>query len=133
MTTYLLDANALIALTVREHVHHARVSGWLGRSTTFALCPITEGALVRFLVRLGERAAVAKEVIARLQSSPRTELWSDSVSYVDVAMDHVTGHRQVTDAYLLALADAHPTSRLATLDTGLAALAPKRVLLIPEQ
>lgn len=55
--TYLLDANVLIALTVQEHEHHARASTWAATVDRFAICPIVEGALVRFLVRLGESPA----------------------------------------------------------------------------
>ncbi len=56
MTTYLLDADVLIALTVAEHEHHARTSAWAAGIDRFALCPVVEGALVRFLVRIGESA-----------------------------------------------------------------------------
>ena len=52
--TYLLDANVLIALTVAEHEHHERASTWAATVNRFAVCPIVEGALVRFLVRTGE-------------------------------------------------------------------------------
>ena len=52
--TYLLDANVLIALTVAEHEHHDRASTWAATINGFAVCPIVEGALVRFLVRTGE-------------------------------------------------------------------------------
>jgi len=45
VTTYLLDANVLIALTAHEHVHHERVSHWAAGVRHFALCPIVEGAL----------------------------------------------------------------------------------------
>ena len=53
----LLDANVLIALTVQEHEHHERSAVWAATVDRFAVCPIVEGALVRFLVRLGESAA----------------------------------------------------------------------------
>jgi uncharacterized protein len=53
--TALFDANALIALVVSDHVHHAAAAEWLSASETdFATCPITEGALVRFLLRAGQ-------------------------------------------------------------------------------
>ena len=56
VTTYLLDANVLIALTVAEHEHHERGRRLGSRDHRFALCPVVEGALVRFLVRIGESA-----------------------------------------------------------------------------
>jgi predicted nucleic acid-binding protein len=47
VTTYLLDADVLIALTVADHEHHARTSAWAAGITRFAVCPVVEGALVR--------------------------------------------------------------------------------------
>jgi len=57
VTTFLLDANVLIALTVEEHEYHQRVAAWLAGVERVALCPIVEGALIRFLVRIGESSA----------------------------------------------------------------------------
>lgn len=61
MTTFLLDANVLIALTAREHVHHERVTRWAADVQRFALCPIVEGALVRFAVRIGATVTEARQ------------------------------------------------------------------------
>ena len=118
-TTYLLDANALIALVVSDHVHHDTVASWAARVDGVALCPVVEGALVRFLVRAGESSATAVGILSGLHNSPRCVFWSDEISYTTVGLGHVTGHRQVTDAYLAALA-ASQGCRLATLDGGLA-------------
>jgi len=63
VTTHLLDANVLIALTVAEHEHHDRASRWVAGIERFALCPVVEGALVRFLVRVGETPAVPVELL----------------------------------------------------------------------
>lgn len=127
---FLLDSNVLIALTVAEHEHHERASTWAAHLERFALCPIVEGALCRFLVRIGESADAATEVLRRLHTDSRCEFWPDSLSYTAVELGHVKGHRQVTDAYLASLASAHE-SRLATLDEGLAATLPDTVELIP--
>ena len=81
MTTYLLDANVLIALTVADHEHHSRASAWASGITRFAVCPVVEGALVRFLVRIGEGAAVAQQVLRAAHALPGCEFWPDSVSY----------------------------------------------------
>ena len=43
----------LIALTVEEHEHHARVSECMAGIDRVAVCPIVEGSLVRFLLRIG--------------------------------------------------------------------------------
>lgn len=130
MTTWLLDSNALIALVLTDHEHHPRAVSWAGTDRRVAVCPIVEGALVRFLVRVGEHPRSAVEVLTALRSSPRVEHWPETLSYADVDLGHLTGHRQVTDAYLAALARAHD-GRLATFDTGLAAALPDRVDLIP--
>ena len=130
MTTFLLDADVLIALTVEEHEHHQRVAAWLAGVERVALCPIVEGALIRFLVRIGESVGVASEVLRLLHANPRCEFWPDSVSYARADLTAVRGHRQVTDAYLLALVAAHAETRLATLDQPLARQRPELAVLI---
>jgi toxin-antitoxin system PIN domain toxin len=129
-STYLLDANAVIALVIAEHEHHGRVASWTASADTIALCPITEGAMVRYLIRVGETPATASHLLTALRESARTDFWPDSISYADTALDHITGHRQVTDAYLASLA-ASRGARLATFDEALAATLPKHVELIP--
>lgn len=127
--TYLLDANALIALVVSDHVHHDTVASWSAGVDGVALCPVVEGALVRFLVRSGERSATAVGILSGLYNSSRCAFWSDEISYTNVDLGHVTGHRQVTDAYLAALA-ASQGCRLATLDGGLVDALPGETELI---
>lgn len=131
MTTYLLDANVLIALTVAEHEHHGSASRWAAGVDQFAVCPVVEGALIRFLVRIGESARAASELLRALRAMPQCNFWADSLSYVDVELGHVRGHRQVTDAYLVSLAAGMPGSRLATLDGGLARDLPDLTVLVP--
>jgi len=128
--TYLLDANVLIALTVEEHEHHERSTTWAASVDRFAVCPIVEGALVRFLFRLGESAATAAEVVRRIHAMPSCEFWADEISYTEVDIAHVVGHRQVTDAYLVGLARVHATT-LATMDEGLANSMPDHTVLLP--
>ncbi len=129
--TALLDANVLIALVVTDHVHHDAAAEWLSASdTAFATCPITQGSLTRFLLRAGQSAAAAQQVVSAVSSSERHEFWPDSVSFADVRLGGVVGHRQVTDAYLAQLA-RHHAGELATLDDGLAHLHNDVALLIP--
>lgn len=120
--THLLDANVLIGLLVTEHVHHKAASAWLAEhDRPFATCPITQGALVRIVVRSGGFADEARALLDGLEKDERHELWPDDLPYTAVRLSGVIGHRQVTDAYLTQLARAHG-GRLATFDEGLAAL-----------
>lgn len=130
-TTYLLDAKVLIALTVAEHEHHRRASRWVAGIERFAVCPVVEGALVRFMLRIGESAQVAQQVLGSVRLMPRCVFWAAELSYADVALQHVRGHRQVTDAYLASLAAGHG-SILATLDEGLVHDLPELTLLVPD-
>ena len=57
------------------------------------------------------------------------EFWADDLPYQASHLRGVIGHRQVTDAYLVALA-AHHGGRVVTLDKGLAALHGDGVLLL---
>jgi toxin-antitoxin system PIN domain toxin len=126
-----LDANVLIALVVAEHVHHGPAEAWLASSVDrFATCPITQGSLVRLLMREGQSADTAKELVASVAADPRHEFWPDLLSYQDVRMAGVVGHRQVTDAYLAQLARAKD-GRLASFDQGLAKLHGDVVDLVP--
>jgi toxin-antitoxin system PIN domain toxin len=132
VTTYLLDANVLIALTVADHEHHARASAWAAEIDNFAVCPVVEGSLVRFLVRIGESARVAQDVLRAVHALPGCEFWPDSLSYVATELGHVRGHRQVTDAYLAGLAAGRADSAVATLDEGLVRSLPNRAVLVPQ-
>lgn len=131
MTTYLLDANVLIALTVAEHEHHERATGWAATAERFAVCPVVEGALIRFMVRMGESPRLAVQVLQAVRGLPACDFWPDSLSYVDVPLAHVQGHRQVTDAYLVGLVEASPDARLATFDEALVKVRPDLTVAIP--
>jgi len=129
--TALLDANVLIALVVTDHVHHDATAEWLSAfDAEFATCPITQGSLVRFLVRAGQSAGAARDIVSAIEKANRHEFWPDSVSFADVEVGGVVGHRQVTDAYLAQLARFRK-GQLATLDSGLAHLHSDVAVLIP--
>jgi toxin-antitoxin system PIN domain toxin len=120
--TVLLDANVLIALLVDDHVHHEAAEAWfIDMAGHFATCPITQGSLMRLLVREGQSAAAAHAILDGTTTDPRHEFWADDIPYTDVPTHGIIGHRQVTDAYLAQLARAHG-SRLATFDQAVAKL-----------
>lgn len=121
---FLLDANVLIALADSAHVHHEAAVRWFNSTTAaFATCPITQGALLRMLLRLQAvaDAATAAQVLRGFIAHPRHRFWADDLDYSAVGWKGVLGHRQVTDAYLAALA-RHHGGKLASFDQGLVAL-----------
>jgi uncharacterized protein len=127
----LLDANVLIALVVEDHVHHGQAEAWFVASgTNFATCPITQGSLMRLLIREGQSAESARSVLQEITASPRHEFWPDNASYRDIPVAGIIGHRQVTDAYLAHLARSY-SCRLATFDQALAKLHADVADLIP--
>ena len=130
--TVLLDANVLIALLVDDHVHHQAAENWfVGMAGNFATCPITQGSLMRLLIREGQPTAAAREVLNGTAADPRHEFWADDIPYTDVPTQGIVGHRQVTDAYLAQLARARG-SRLATFDQALAKMHDDVTELVPD-
>jgi uncharacterized protein len=127
----LLDANVLIALLVADHVHHPAAEAWLAAlDDNFATCPVTQGSLVRLLIREGQPAAAAQAIIRETTADPRHEFWPDDVAYADVPVRGIIGHRQVTDAYLAQLARSRQ-ARLATFDRAVATLHEDVAELVP--
>lgn len=120
--TVLLDGNVLVALAVADHVDHRLARTWWTRTTDpFATCPITQGTLIRFLVRKGFDTTTALGVLRGFTGHERHRFWPADVALDEVSMRGVIGHRQVTDAHLAGLTRRHH-GHLLTLDQGLAAL-----------
>jgi uncharacterized protein len=122
----LLDVNVLIALFDPAHVHHEAAHAWfsVNRRRRWATCPVTENAFVRVLSNPsypGMPRTMA-DGVARLRDfcSQRDHVfWPDSASIRErgrFKWNHVQGHRQLTDFYLLALAVMNK-GRLATFDS----------------
>lgn len=127
MTRALLDVNVLIALLDSDHVDHDRVRRWIGTEIVhgWASCAITQNGFVRIISQPRYPSPVPpSQAIGRLARAAATEhheYWTCSVSLLDDEwIDHsrLHGHRQVTDAYLLALATANG-GRFATLDQSI--------------
>ncbi len=132
MTT-LLDGNVLVALSTPSHVHHERAAAWFAARghRSFATCPVTQGTLLRVLVRSGATATEAARVLGSVTGHRGHAFWPDAIPYAPDMLRRVTGHAGFTDAYLVALC-GHHGGGLATLDRGLAATHPDRVELIAE-
>lgn len=127
----LLDANVLVALVVADHIHHKPAEVWFARlKMGFASCPITQGSLLRLLVREGQPPQPAMDFLRVLSADSRHEFWPDDIPYEDVPLRGVVGHRQVTDAYLAELSRRH-AGRLASFDQGLAKMHQDVVDLVP--
>ena len=45
-----------------------------------ALCPITESAMVRYLIRGGETVATVSRLLASLRDPAKVDFWPDSIS-----------------------------------------------------
>ena len=130
MTTDLPDVNVLVALHVPEHEHHRVARAWFDQAETFATTPVTETGLLRLLLNPATGADVtpaqALAAIDLLRTLPGARFWGDGQRTGTRARFAyaLTGHRQVTDHHLLALA-AHHEGRLVTLDAKVeAALTP---------
>lgn len=95
----LADGNVLVALAVEDHVHHGVALDWFeGSSDELATCPLTEGTLLRFLIRAGHSAQAAIGVLDTMRAQPWHHFWPDSIAFVEAHLAGVIGHRQVTDA-----------------------------------
>lgn len=127
MSAHLLDTNLLISLAWPQHVHHGLAHAWFGEvgRQAWATCPITQLGFVRISSnpKIIPQAVSPREAVAMLErilAVPGHEFWSDDIapttaaSFASLAL---VGHRQITDAYLLALAQ-HRGGKLATFDQG---------------
>lgn len=124
----LLDVNALVALAWDSHVHHAAIRAWFAANAErgWATCPLTESGFVRVSsnpVVLPSAIGVedARRVLALLRAVGSHRFVADDVSMTDHDVPALVGHRQVTDAHLLALARRHEVP-LITFDAGVLAL-----------
>lgn len=125
----LLDVNALVALAWDAHVHHDVVRAWFAASAAagWSTCPLTESGFVRVSSNpkvLAHAISVeqARAVLRALREHEGHRFLHDDVSLSDPEIPPLHGHRQVTDAHLLALARRHET-RLLTFDAAAATLA----------
>ena len=123
----LLDINLLLALFDADHVDHARTREWLEAEIDngWASCAITQNGFVRVISRPRYPSpipvALAVERLSGATGSQYHEFWSCDLSLLDERLIDPTrlhGHRQVTDAYLLALAVTH-RGRFVTFDRAI--------------
>jgi uncharacterized protein len=129
----LLDVNVLIALAWPEHRQYSVSRAWFAknRAKGWATCPLVQVGFVRIVSNpaFSARAVSVQEGMEALRISLQDDahqFWPDSISLLQ-ALDRMpsplTGHQQITDAYLIALA-MHNRGKLATLDRGISRFAP---------
>jgi predicted nucleic acid-binding protein len=124
---YLLDVNVLVAWGWKEHTDHERVAKWVAfergqPGTVLLTSPIPELGFVRVSVQRAAGAIQVKEACSTLEGM----LASLGRTHSFISDDHrgtalpgwCKGAARTTDAYLLALANAHDAT-LASLDTGI--------------
>jgi toxin-antitoxin system PIN domain toxin len=133
VSVHLLDTNLLIALAWPQHIHHTPAHDWfnaMGRHA-WATCPITELSFIRLssnpsIIPAAVSPREAVDLLRRIKVLPGHRFWPDEITPIEAPVfDSVAfvGHRQVTDAYLLALSQHHG-GKLATFDAGIAQLIP---------
>jgi uncharacterized protein len=130
----LLDLNVLTALLWPTHEHHQVAHRWFSArsGSRWATSSLTQLGFVRIVsnpafsrdaLTPGQAVALLAENLAH----PHHEFWTENVQVPDAIREveaGLQGHRQVTDAYLLALA-ARRKGVLATFDRGLRSLGGK--------
>jgi toxin-antitoxin system PIN domain toxin len=137
MSAFLLDVNVLVALMWPAHEAHARVQQWFGRSSRegWATCPFTQAGFVRIVTNpaFSPDFVTPQEAVKSLEAhlkNPSHRFWPDELGFAQAAQPfahRLTGHQQVTDAYLLGLA-IHKRGKLATMDRTVLALLPEKSL-----
>jgi hypothetical protein len=128
---HLLDVNALIALIWEDHQFHETMAAWFARHAKrgWATCAITQAGFIRVmnqpaLAKPGHTVAELAEALKQNLAHPAHRLLPLDFGF-DVVLARCTGgvvgHRQVTDAYLLAAA-VRGGMKLLTFDSGVGAL-----------
>ncbi len=132
MTSVLLDVNTLLALGWAEHEAHGVVVKRLARAVKWATCPITQLGFVRLSATSGIFSRTlsphqAHGALMALCADKQHTFIAEHPSVMESDFSQLTGPRQTTDAYLLALAQHH-RMRLLTLDRRLSNTFPQAAL-----
>lgn len=124
----LLDVNALLALAWPNHQFHTAVVARLEQRpiSRWATCALTQLGFVRLssnpkIIEVRKTPAEAIDLLADL-TRDQQHVYLDilpAVPLVARLFRHIVGHQQVTDAYLLGVAEANGAT-LLTLDQRIA-------------
>ena len=125
----LLDVNVWVALFDDAHVHSNVANELFMRpNLKIATCPMVENAVIRIL-NLPSYGRIGPFGLERVRAQLQRVcaefdhiFWADDISLrndAHVNFARVSGHNQITDLYLLALATAHGAC-LVGFDQGVA-------------
>lgn len=131
MSAFLLDVNVLVALMWPAHKLHSRAHRWFATHSKqgWATCPLTQAGFVRITSNpaFSPDALTPQEALDLLGANLAMRshsFWSDDIGLADALEGlgiRLSGHQQITDAYLLGLT-SHYDGKLATMDRSLVAL-----------
>ena len=132
---YLLDVNLLVALAWPPHRFHEAAQKWFSHACRngWATCPFTQAGFIRVISNPAVTAgaitpAQAVQILRANLDHRRHVFWPAEIGYpqaLEILGMPLVGHRQVTDAYLLALA-IHHKGKLATFDRAAMSLLPPK-------
>jgi uncharacterized protein len=120
----LLDVNVLIALLDSAHIHHQLAHAWMSEHSRkgWASTPVTLNGCIRILAqpKYPGGPLPMREIVMKLKNAAQKDhqFWPDEVNALSVSAfswEHILGHRQFTDAHLLAIAVSN-NGRLVTFD-----------------
>jgi hypothetical protein len=127
----LLDLNVLLALAWPNHQFHGPARRRLERSRhPWATCALTQLGFIRLSsnphvvgakVTPGDAASLLANLVDDARHSYLAAMPAPTEAPLREVFDRILGNKQVTDAYLIALADHH-RCRLLTFDARLRAL-----------
>ena len=134
MTVALLDVNVLLGMLWRKHDFHASAMEWFlrNRESGWATCPLTQTGFVRVIsnpnsYQFGPTVEEAIELLnSSIAASSDHHFWHHGLPlerWSHGLRSRIQGHKQITDAYLLALA-LHHKGQFVTFDRRMLQLAP---------
>jgi toxin-antitoxin system PIN domain toxin len=131
LSAFLLDVNVLISLFWSAHVHHGAAQKWFAARSAkgWATTPLTQAAFVCIVSnpafsKDAVAPSVALELLTHNLNHPHHRFWPANLPLGQALAElkpKLSGHQQVTDAYLLGLV-RHFKGRLATFDTAIMSL-----------
>jgi uncharacterized protein len=126
-----LDVNVLIALTEPRHDDFETAQEWFeSHKDDWGVCPLTEIGFARITTNpsffpRARTHAEATYILQDLANRPGYRYWPLTESWTALTApfaSRITGHQQITDAYLLGMA-IKEDGILVTFDRGLKYLA----------